>query len=180
MEEIFELQLSMPYITMSNFKRKNLLILLECIGRSRLRDFMQLYSYGEVEYNKNDKQLVNPIVHVNHEYNRLKTNCLVFALPRNEYNKGYYDKLFVYYSQNRQNPFYGFVLYNSLSKKSSHVYFLEYDDNNLLHQLNHTFNCMDSYEVFDFYKKKYEGALRKNNKTIDDAPTVKDYRELFE
>jgi len=177
--EVYNIKFSMPYIEADVFKQKHYDILLSLIGNSRLAENMHYDGPGLMTFAVNDSQHNNPIVTPMDKYNRLKTNCLIFSLPSNNRNMGYYDKLFIYYSAGVKIAQYGYVLFNTETNKCQHIYFIDDDYNDLLRCLNQTFNRLSDESLFAFYSKKYDAIQGRNGFTIDDAPRAADYETMI-
>lgn len=126
----YTLKFEMPYINCDNFKEKDLVNLLGVVTGTRIGESIKSYKYGNIRFETDDKQHWRPIVSELDSFARSKTNCIIFDTK----DKDKYDKLFVYQSLNRENPYYGIVglktengkivhMYN----KTVHTYFLELD-----------------------------------------------------
>ena len=91
---------------------------------TRIGEFIDHYTYGNIKFGDDDKQHNCPIVTELNDFTRSKTNCIIFNI-KEKYNKKY-DKLFVYQTLNRENQYYGIVGIKE-NKKPVHIYFLELD-----------------------------------------------------
>jgi len=121
----YTLKFEMPYINCDNYKEKDLINLLGVVSGTRIGEFVDHYTYGTIKFADNDKQHKYPIVTELDNFARSKTNCIIFDV-KDKYNKKY-DKLFVYQTLNRENPYYGIVGTKEENNKSVHIYFLELD-----------------------------------------------------
>lgn len=177
MEE-FNIEFNMPYIGVDTLKQKHYLVLTSTIGCSRLREYMKFEGPGLIVFADDDIKHCHPTVTLMDKYNRLKTNCLIYSLPENSSNMNYFDKLVIYYSAGSKISYYGYVLYNTKTGKSEHIYFVEDNYNDLLRCLNQTFNRLFDKTLYDYYGKKYDALKGRNGLTIIDIPTVKDYEDI--
>lgn len=177
--EVFNIKFNMPYIEADVFKQKHYGILLATIGNSRLSEYMHFDGPGLITFNEDDRQHNNPIVTLMDKYNRLKTNCLVYSLPENTSNMGYYDKLFIYYSAGSKISYYGYVLFNTKTNKNEHIYFIDDDYNDLTRCLNQSFNRMYDETLYAYYGKKYDAVKGRRGLTMQDCPSIKDYEEMM-
>lgn len=119
----YTLKFEMPYINCDNYKEKDLINLTGVINGTRIGDLINSYTYANITFADSDKQHKYPIVTELDGFVRSKTNCIIFDVK----DKQNYDKLFVYQSLNRENPYYGIVGLKTEDGKPVHIYFLELD-----------------------------------------------------
>lgn len=127
-----------------NFKQKNLNILRNTVEQSRLGYDLKFDSYGNLSFEEEDTILRYPIVSLLEEYNRNKTNCLVYNI--NDITKGY-NKLFIIQYIGKIESHYGLIFYNEETNDFYHKFFVNYDVSDL---------CIDitkSFHTFEFNKK---------------------------
>lgn len=179
MMKTYNLEFNMPYIDVDNFKQKPMSILISMITNSRLGEHMVFEGTGNITFESKDVKHYKPIVTVLDKYNRLKSNCLVFHLPITTCNRRYFDKLVIYYTAGSKIPSYGYVLHNSKTGKSAHIYCLDYDNINLLKCLNQTFNTLYNREIYDYYTKKNDAIKGRHGLTPADCPTVIEYNDII-
>ena len=177
---MYNIEFSMPYIETDTIKQKHYYILLQLINNSRLSEFMKFEGPGLIVFDEDDKKHWHPHVSLMDKYNRLKTNCLVFSLSENPNNMGYYDKLFLYYSTGSKISYYGYVMYDSKTNKSNHIYFIEDNYNDLTRCLNQSFIRMFDNTLYDYYAKKYDSVKSRRGLTIEDCPSIKEYEDMIE
>lgn len=177
--ESFNIKFEMPYIGTDTLKQKHYSVLITMIGNSRLRECMKFEGPGLISFEDDDTKHWHPIVTLMDKYNRLKTNCLIYSLPENPSNMGYFDKLVIYYSTGSKISYYGYVLYDTKTDKSEHIYFIEDNYNDLLRCLNQTFNRLYDKTLYDHYGKKYDSLKSRHGLTINDVPVIKDYEDII-
>lgn len=177
--ESFNIKFEMPYIGTDTLKQKHYSVLTSTIGCSRLREYMKFEGPGLISFSDDDTKHWHPMVTSMDKYNRLKTNCLIYSLPENPSNMGYFDKLVIYYSAGSKISYYGYVLYDTKTDKSEHIYFIEDNYNDLLRCLNQTFNRLYDKTLYDHYGKKYDALKSRHGLTINDVPTIKDYEDII-
>jgi len=121
----YTLKFEMPYINCDNYKEKDLINLLGVVTGTRINDMIDHYTYGNIKFCEGDSQHKYPIVSELENFTRSKTNCIIFDMA-NKYNQKY-QKLFVYQTLNRENPYYGIVGLKSDGETLVHIYFLDLD-----------------------------------------------------
>lgn len=135
------------YFDCNNFKQKDIDTLLYVISQSRLIHDMNFAGYGVISFDEeNDKPHRYPNIRFANDdgskiqFNRKGTNCLMFDLYKTD-NNPTYDKLFLYHTnaKNGQGIWYGWIIYDSVTKKYSHRFFIEHDIQELLLALNRCF-----------------------------------------
>ena len=123
----YTLKFEMPYINCDNYKEKDLYNLMGVITGTRIGEYIEKYTYGNIRFADSDKQKKYPIVSELENFTRSKTNCIIFDVKGN--NK--YQKLFVYQTLNRENPYYGIVGLKD-DNTTIHIYFIDLDYSTLV------------------------------------------------
>lgn len=129
MEDNYKFEFTVFGFDCHNFKQKQVSFLRNTIERSRLGLYLKFNSFGETIFNELDKSLRYPITSINKEYNRNRSNCIVYNIVDEypcEYTK-YYDKLFIYQYIGKSDSYYSAVFYNSNTNKYFHKFLIEYD-----------------------------------------------------
>ena len=148
--ETLTAKLTHYYFNCDNFKQKDAAILVHLISNSRLNFEMSWAGYGNISFDEADTAHQYANISFDEEnakvYNRKTANCLVFNLKNSENNPGYYNKLFMYHtmkSNNSAGKWYGYVLYNSITKKTLHQFFIDHEYTDLTKNLNTIFMSMN-------------------------------------
>lgn len=118
------------FIRCDNFKSKHTPIILNTIGGSRLNRLIKFSRYANISYDADDIPKIKPIVNELDQFNRMKTNCLVYDVI---FENSHFNKLFIYQSINARGNggFYGYVLYNEETGKQWHKYFIDKTEDEL-------------------------------------------------
>ena len=119
----YTLKFEMPYINCDNYKEKDLINLIGVINGTRIGECINNFTYGNIRFSDGDTQHKYPIASELDGFTRSKTNCIIFDVK----DKQKYDKLFVYQTLNRENPYYGIVGLKSETNQPIHIYFLDLD-----------------------------------------------------
>lgn len=173
----YEITLNFYYQTFDNFKQKAALILQGLMNGGRMIDYARFHGYGVITPNghKADKITIEEL----DKFNRVKTNCLIYDLTYNKYNKGKFDKLFIYMSNSaRDNESYGYILYNTKTQEMSNKYIIEYMDDKLYQYIYMSLIKIPNKKLWEHYGKKYDAIKKRYGLTINDIPTVKDHQEM--
>jgi len=131
MEE-YKLKFSLPYITCDNFKEKELINFIGIINGSIIGQYFNGSNYAHIDFDKTDKQKINPIVSVFDSFYRSKTNCIILNLKDNVY----YNKIFIYQTLFKNSGFYGIVAYNTETNKNLHIYNIDLNYTSLIINLD--------------------------------------------
>lgn len=170
----YEFDLAINYQTFDNFKQKAALILQGLFANGRILDYAKFSTYGIITSLNDKNNRIN--VEEQERFNRSKTNCLIYDLTYNKWNPDIYDKLFIYYSiVNRDNAWYGYVLYNSKTGKVFNKYCLDYSDDKLYQYIYLNIINLQKKKMYDYFSDRYDGLKRKDISLIR---TVKDYRDM--
>lgn len=150
MEENYKIELSGLNIRFDNFKQKQSYVLRNIIENSRLQANLSFDSYAEIVFDENDKHLKFPEIIPIKEYNRNKTNCLIYNIKDNM--SKYFDKMFVSQYIGNIHSYYDVVFYNSATNRVLHKYCINYDYSDLCITINKVFNGL---VFFDNYNKNH-------------------------
>lgn len=129
----YKLNLRLPYLMFSPFKDKEVHTLINFIACCRIGEEIKFDSFGTVE--PNDKQWNGVTVTPQDEYDPKTSTCLIYDMKVTDFNKGDYDKLFIYQSIGKEISNYGFVFLNTKTNKEVEVHTLEYADDILIHRI---------------------------------------------
>ena len=150
-----------------NFKKKQAQLIINMIGGSRLCGDMSFESYGHIEFAPEDKSNRYPEISYLEDFNRLKTNCLIYNLKNTAKNQGKYDKCFIYHTAGINEGNYGYVFYNTETGKMMHKYFIDHEFDTLCIKLNESFNILFREPIYNFFSNKFDSIKgRSNNKNI--------------
>lgn len=149
----YNLTFDVPHVTCENFKEKHVYMLNRNIEEGRLGMLMKFSSNANISFAENDNQHLHPIITEQDKFNRVRTNCLIYDLTNNEYNPGYYDKLFVYHSLTKKNGWFGYIFYNTITGKQLHKYYVDLTDCGLITTLHKSFRLMLEQQTVDFMKE---------------------------
>lgn len=179
MEYIIDLPIC--YENFDVFKQKSSIILKSLFEIGRINDFMKFYKYGLITtLNRKSDQIK---VEETDKFIRGKTNCMIYNLTANKYNPNTYDKLIIYYNNvSRDTIWYGYILYNTETKKLMHKYYIEYADDELYHKIWNSFMSIHRQKIFNFYSDKFDCLKKhdyKNVKTLRDYKILKEELEEF-
>lgn len=176
----YQIEFNLPYTTVARLKQKEYYNIVGIICHTRLQEFVRLIGPGFITYDENDKKRQHVTVDVLDKFNRNVTNCIVFDLPFNCKNFGYFDKLFVYYCGNDKSGGFNLVIYNSKTNKCKNFNNVgrSYDD--IARTLNKVLNLWQNKELYDYYKRKDDALNCRNGLKISDCPTYKDFLDLKE
>lgn len=162
----FEFEFGYWNFNLANFKKKQMMILLGVIGGSRLGKYFKFSGYGNISFSDEDTAHRYPIIEMQEKYNRNKTNVLVFDMPVTDRNiDGLYDKMFLYQTDFPHIPNYGYVLYNTKTKKTNHIFYIDYDINDLTISLNKSLSVNPYLPIYKFYGDKYD-YFKRNRKDL--------------
>lgn len=163
-EKNYDFELSMCHPMISTFKEKIARIIINTIGGSRLNKNMKFESFGKIEFNEDDINEKHPFITTMDQFNRVKTNCLIYNLPVNNTNNGFYDKCFVYYHTSSKDIVnYGYIFYNSKTNDVLHDYYIEPSYDELMKHLNQSFNSFERRDIIEFYSKKHDSIHHNKN-----------------
>lgn len=159
-----------PYIETSVLKQKEVICIKNIITSGRLKHFVKFSGYGVCEYDEDDKQMINTHVTMTDKFNRLRTNVIVFDVFNNDWNKGIYDKLFIFKTAWPKEHTLNIVFHNTKNGNSMHHPEIEFAYDILAQDLMKVLNTCHKHELFDFHRKKLEGAG--NNKYANDIAEI--------
>lgn len=166
----YEPEMQLYYVNIGPFqKQTQAYILLSTIGNSALNEFMKFSCWANMWFDEeNDHKHRWPIIDELDAFTKNKTNCMVFDLYYNMNNNCKYDKLFIHNTNNQKEGTYGYLLYNSRTKKTLHRYIIEGTPDALCINLKRDFSLLYYIDKYEYYQKNYCD----NN--------IKKYRELEE
>lgn len=137
----YNLKFGFPYIYPSTLKEKDCNIVRACIAGSRHSHNIKFNSYGILNFSDDDKQHLNPTYEANEKFNRLRTNCVEFAINVKG-GDGKYDRLFLYKSKGHHINNWGYVMYNTKTCKQKHKYFIYDNIADIILHINKELNAM--------------------------------------
>lgn len=144
--ETYDLNFDVWKINCDNFKQRQISIITTLIAGGRLWGDMKFKSYANIKFDETtDPNHLKPHITLQEDFNRIKTNCLVYDLLKTKINPGKYDKCFIYQTNGiKTNGFYGFIFYNSETGQYRHKYYINRNDGDLLIELAKIFATMRS------------------------------------
>ena len=154
-------------INVDPIKEKEANKIIWILSQTRHVKDISFANYGEMTFDHNDDKHWKPIVEDLMVFNRRQSNCMVFDI---HLTKGinYYDKLFLYHSNNKRIGNWGYVLYNTKTGKSKHTYFIYDDLNDLISHINKALNTMmrnDNFSMAHYESRGKIVGLDKSNYT---------------
>lgn len=120
-------KLHMPYTECVNFKEKEAMHIASIVNGARISDYLGFIGYANITFDEEDYKHWNPKFNVLESFTRNKSNALMYVLRKCEY-----DRLFIYKTNTKESGFYGIVLYNTETGKSSNVFNIELDYSRLM------------------------------------------------
>lgn len=151
----YNLEFSFWNINVDPLKEKEINKVIWILSQTRHVQDISHVGFGELTFDEiNDERHWHPIVEEQMCFNRRKSNCAIFDIHLTR-GTNFYDKLFLYHSNNKRIGNWGYVLYNSKTKKSKHTYFIYDDLNDLISHINKALNTMMRND--DFSMGHYEG-----------------------
>ena len=160
------------HIMPSNFKEKVANIIVNTIsGSPRFSKFMNFNSFAQMTFKDPDVEKY-PIITTQDQFNRLKTNCLVFDLNENTINKGFYDKCFIYCHVNgKEMTNFRIIYYNTKNNKIRHDNYISPEYDEITRHLMQEFFYWKDKEIYDYYSLKHDCIHGLNGHTMDECPT---------
>ena len=174
--ETFDIELAINYCTFENFKQKAAQILNNLFAQGRINDYAKFHSYGVIT--PTDEK--NKHIHIEEidKFNRLKTNCIIYDLTPNKYNRYEYDKLFIYYSViARETSWYGYILYSTKTGKTNHKYCVRYMDDVLSQYIYRSIINLGNHRDLYQFHSEHMNAVKAHN--IQGLKTVKQHDEMI-
>lgn len=178
MNSDYKLEFILCYLSTDNFKEKSARNLMNVIGGSRMMNFMTFDSFGHIDFAEDDNTHSHPLVSKLDKFSRSKTNCLIYDLKENIYNRAEYDKCFIYRSNGYREPSLGFVFLNTETNKCKHIFNIDEIPDALCIKFSEVFNAMLKSPIYNFYVKKYDSIKERNGLTKDDVPSVYEYKRV--
>ena len=177
-ETIYDIHFDWHNINPSNFKQRMVSEISTMIGAGRMCEFFKFNGYARIDFHEDDVHHFNPFVEVQDKFNRTKTNCLIFDMPINNANRGYYDKMFLYHVNGTSVGNFGYVLYNTTTGKCTHKNYVDDAVDELVQSLAKTVNNMRRYDIHAIYHKKNNEI--KTGKCIPDKEIMRVVRNTYE
>ena len=175
----YDLKISFCYERADNFKEKQFNYLVSNLMSATYHGKIQYKCPGHIEWDPEDKTHVHPHIEEMSEFKKKSTNCIVFNLPRSYQNHNIYNKLFLYFYENKKTLTYGYFLYNDETKLTTHSFNIQGDLNDLFIALNNSFEYMSKYKLYRYYEQKYNAIHNLNGLTAKDVPTEKDLQKIL-
>lgn len=136
----YKLDLNFAYETCMNFKEKEINVLKNIISFARLGREMTYRCGATITFDETDKTHLHPNVHELEKYARSKTNGIVYNVLKSNKNPGIYDRCLIYHTEPHQVGSWGFVMFNSETGKSIHMYMVGDDYSDLIQKLSRVIN----------------------------------------
>lgn len=174
----YKLKFTTCYSNPTNFKEKDFYITVNHLTNGRYATKIKYSCPANIKFELGDKKNEYPIVTELEAFKRKVTNCIVFDLLEDYDNKGYYDKLFVYYCDGKM-PSYGYVMYNTNTDEISNKSCIFGDINDLFKCLNDSFNHMNIRDIYNFYERKFYSVKERFGYTKDDIPKIAELNKVL-
>lgn len=129
-----KLEFTHHYFNCDNWKRKDVAIINNIISKGRLQETLKFLSYGTITFDQEDTKHQFPIF--NSIESDKRSNALIYEIKQS--NKPY-DRIIIYQTVTRTGGFYGFMTYNTETKKYFHKFFIQRDMYDLMITLNRFF-----------------------------------------
>ena len=162
------IKLSMPYHFPVVFKEKPMGMLVNAIKIARLSDYAKVYKYANITFDDEQNFYMN--VELMDSFKRGKTNGLVLdVLKDNKYYDGSYDKVIIYSQEFKNTSFFAYVLYNTETKQSKHIYGFDRNDGLLISKIYESLTNVYRKNLIRLYTRyMHDGVpLNKLNKLKD-------------
>lgn len=175
----YKLKFIMCYLTTDNFREKSARLLMETFTQSRMNNFMKFDSFARIDFAEDDRKHERPMVTKFDKFNRSRTNCLIYDLVENIYNRNEYDKCFIYRSNGYRDSSYGCVFLNTKTGRTKHVFGIEELPDAICVKLMQIFNSMLNGPIIDFYSRKWDAIKNRNGLSQIDTPPETEYRKMI-
>ena len=119
---------------------------------------MNFNNYANISFDAEDKLSRFAKIELLENFDRKKTNCMVFNLAKSQLNNDRYNKLFLYMHSTRSDTYYGFVLYNTATSKCTQIADVSGEPNDIIQRLN---KCICDFNTCDKLEKQL-AEKRKN------------------
>ena len=146
MNEIYFIEFSYYYQIFNNLKIKECDLLRHIIEVARIGQYIYFNNYANISFDVEDKLSRFGKVELFENFDRKKTNCMVFNLPKSQINNNRYNKLFLYMHSTRSDTYYGFVLYNTATGKCTQIPDVSGEPNDIIQRLN---KCICDFNICD-------------------------------
>lgn len=160
--KIYNIKFDFWKINADPLKEKEINKIIWIIGQSRHVYDISFENFGEMKFDEEvDSNHLFPIVEEHNEFNRRKSNCAIFDIHV-QHGTNFYNKLFLYHSNNKRVGNWGYVLLNTETNDTRHTYFINDDLNDIILHINKILNKMTRNE-----STKFEDLLKKENKSYN-------------
>lgn len=143
------------YINCSITKEKEFLKFKHIFNGLQISKLFSFVSYANISFSEEDTKHENAIITELPQFGRNKTNALVYRISPGTINGDLYDKCIFYQYIGSLENYYGFILYNSETQKSHHVYNINYELMYLFIRLKQSINSFNN-DKFAKYRKCYK------------------------
>ena len=158
MNEIYFIEFSYYYQIFNNLKIKECELLRHIIEGSRIGQYMNFNNYANISFDDEDKLSRFAKIELLENFDRKKTNCMVFNLAKSQLNNDRYNKLFLYMHSTRSDTYYGFILYNTATDKCTQIADVSGEPNDIVQRIN---RCICDFNACDKLEKQL-AEKRKN------------------
>lgn len=177
MEEKYDLTLEWFYFDLAKLKESQVYKIKALIAGSRIGEQMNFCSYAKAYFEPEDIKHSHLIVEPMENYDKNKVNCLIFDLKYNCQNSGFYNKIFIYMNQLKE-MYYGYVLYNSETKKCNQKAMIDQQEDYIINNLTKDYFTMFNQDVLEFNLKKYRAIKQYSITNNIHVPTVTEHDEM--
>lgn len=161
MEGKYSIKFDFWKINVDVLKEKEASKLLWILSQTRHVKDISLHGYGCLTFDEEkDPDHLSPSVEMMDGFNRRKTNVIVMDIHM-ERGTTFFDKMFIYHSNNKRIGNYGYVLYNTVTKEHRHQYFIYDDLNDIIQHINKALNRMQRNDDGKFHIKENSGGEKK-------------------
>lgn len=161
MERKYNFNFDFWKINVDVLKEKEVNKILWILSQSRHTQDISLNGYGTMTFDEEkDPDHLHPSIEMMDAFNRRRSNVMVMDIHMKN-GTTYFDKMFIYHSNNKRIGNYGFVLYNTVTKDQRHQYFIYDDLNDIIQHINKTLNRMQRNDDGKFRIKEHLGGVEK-------------------
>lgn len=145
--QIYDFELWRWHFTCDPIKQKHSMIIRNLLERSRLQNQIEFDTYAILTFSDEDSLLKYPHIESIDTFSKSKTNCLIYNLKYTDENPGVFNKLFITFYQGKHISYYGYMMYNTETKKFNHKYFVSAEFGELAVSLNKSFHSIKRWMV---------------------------------
>lgn len=178
MEEKYDLLLNYFYFDISKIKEAQIHRVKNIIVGSRIGENILFNSYGKAYFDSEDHKHTHMYVEPIKEYDKSKVNCLIYDVKTNCQNEGYFDKLFIYLNQIKEQ-YFGYVFYNSETNHSCQKILIDPQEDYLVTNLVKDFLTMFKIDVFKHFSEKYDAIKKYKHDNPCKIPGIEDYENMM-